>query len=244
MASQPTLGLPWRIERAFDNLDRMLPAVPARERSLPIDEVFASMLPGGALQRGHVVGCTGAAAMTLALTLAARPVATGSWLAVVGVPMVGVESAAELGVPLARLVHVAVDGGPSVWAERVGAAADGFDVVLTRPPAGAERVLRKVRTRLQARGVVLLAVSPSNPSVSCDVEFTTTAIDWIGIGHGSGRLVGRRATVRCGGRRVPRPVERELWLPGPDGRVEPVEPIHLSADEDDHPAVIELGRAG
>ncbi len=221
----------------------MLPAVPARDRRLPVDEAFAPMLPDGALQRGHVVGCVGTAAMTLAIALAARPVATGSWLAVVGVPMLGLEAADELGVPLSRVVHVAVDGGPPVWAERVGAAADGFDVILTRPPAGAERVLRKVRMRLQARGVVLLVVSPSTPSVSCDVEFSTTAVTWAGVGQGSGRLIGRRAMVRCGGRRVPRPVECELWLPSPTGRVEPLEPIGASIGVPDE-VVAELSRAG
>ncbi len=175
------------------------------------------MLPDAGLVRGRVVGCTGPAAMSLALALAARATVTGSWLAVVGVPMLGVEAVAELGVPLSRLVAIDSDGRPATWAERVGAAADGFDLILTRPPAGADRVVRKVRQRLQARGVVLIAVGPSSPGIACDVEFSTTATAWEGVGRGHGSLMGRRATVRVGGRRVPRPVERELWLPGPTG---------------------------
>ena len=86
--------------------------------------------------------------MSLALLLAARATATGSWLAVIGVPMLGVEAVAELGLPLTRLVSIRADGRPTEWAERVGAAADGFDLILTRPPAGAERVVRKIRQRL------------------------------------------------------------------------------------------------
>ena len=197
------------------------------------------MLPDAGLVRGRIVGCTGPAAMSLAVALAARATTTGSWLAAVGVPMLGVEAVAELGVPLTRLVAVESSGGPAAWAERVGAAADGFDLVLTRPPAGAERVVRRIRQRLQARGVVLLAVGPSSPGVSCDVEFTTTAVAWAGLERGHGTLLGRRASVRVGGRRVPRAVERELWLPGPTGGVavvgehpgvdrggvEPVEPV-------------------
>ena len=62
------------------------------------------MLPDAGLVRGRVVGCTGPAAMSLALALAARATVTGSWLAAVGVPMLGVEAVAELGVPLSRLV--------------------------------------------------------------------------------------------------------------------------------------------
>ena len=179
------------------------------------------LLPDAGLQRGRVIGCTGPAAMSMALALASRSVIVGSWLAVVGVPMLGVEAAAEFGIPLSRLVVVDVSGGPSVWAERVAAAADGFDIVMTRPPAGAERVVRQVRTRLQARGVVLIAVGPTSAGVSCDLEFTSTSVEWGGVGQGNGHLIARRVTVRAGGRRMPRPIELDLWLPGSDGRVAP-----------------------
>ncbi len=192
------------------------------------------MLPDAGLVRGRVVGCTGPAAMSLAVALAARATTAGSWLAVVGVPMLGVEAAAELGVPLSRLVAIDADGRPAAWAERVGAAADGFDLIVTRPPSGAERVVRKVRQRLQARGVVLIAVAPSSPGLACDIEFSTTAVEWAGLGDGHGALVGRRATVRLDGRRVPRPVERELWLPGADGRVTEVAGLDRSGDADRH----------
>jgi hypothetical protein len=188
---------------------------PARDRCLPVDEVYASLLPDAGLKRGRVVGCTGPAAMSLA----SRSVVVGSWLAVVGVPMLGVEATGEFGIPLSRLVMVDVDGGPSVWAERVGAAADGFDIVMTRPPPGAEHVIRKIRTRLQARGVVLIAIGRNSPGVSCDIEFATTSVEWGGLGQGHGHLTARRATVRAGGRRIPRPVELDLWLPAPNGQV-------------------------
>jgi hypothetical protein len=177
--------------------------------------------------------------MSLALALSSRTVMAGSWLAVVGVPMLGLEAAAELGVPLSRLVMIGVDSGPKVWAERVAAAADGFDIVLTSPPAGAERVVRMVRNRLQARGVVMLAVGRTSPGVSCDIEFSTTSSMWIGVGDGSGHLIGRKVTVRVGGRRIPMPVERDLWLPGPTGRVEIVEQPESSRSELVQPEVIE-----
>ncbi len=202
--------------------------MPARDRCLPVDEALASLLPDAGLQRGRIVGCTGPAAISLALALVSRAAAVGSWLAVVGVPMLGVEAAAQFGIPLTRLVVVDAPGGPAVWAERVAAAADGFDVVLTRPPAGAERVARKIRTRLQARGVVLVAVGPTSPGVSCDLQLHTTSVVWSGLGQGHGHLIARRATVSAGGRRMPRPVESDLWLPGPDGRVSVVDTGGLS----------------
>ena len=223
----------------------LAPVTPARDRCLPVDEAFAPMLPDAGLMRGRVVGCTGPAAVSLGLALVARAVVTGSWLAVVGVPMLGVEAAEELGVPLSRMVFVDVAGGPTAWAERVAAAADGFDVVMTRPPPGAERVARKVRHRLQARGVVLVALGPSSPGVSCDLEVSTTRVAWAGLGDGCGHLIGRLATVRVGGRRVPRPVEHDLWLPGADGRVVAVVDHARDAERVDERVVEpELSRAG
>jgi hypothetical protein len=192
------------------------------DRVLPVDEVFAPMLPHAGLQRGQVVGCSGAAGWSLAFGLLSRAVAAGSWVAFVGAPMAGVEAAAEFGVPLARVVFVDVAGGPSVWAERVAAAADGFELIVTCPPVGAERVARRVRQRLQARGVVLVALSPSldqPPSLACDLELTASAVGWVGIGQGSGHLMARRVTVRVSGRRVPRQLEREILLPCPNGRM-------------------------
>ncbi len=227
------------------------PVIPARDRCLPVDEVFASMLPDAGLLRGRTIGCAGPAGMSLALALAARAVTAGSWLAVVGVPMLGIDAAIELGVSPSRLVIVDADGGPSVWADRVAAAADGFELILTCPPPGAERIADKVRTRLQARGVVMLVVGSgvgsgvgvgsTSPSVASDLEFTTTAVSWEGLGQGHGYLFGRRATVRAGGRRQPRPIERQLWLPGPHGRVELVEPVE---HERAVAPVIELSRVG
>ena len=196
---------------------------PARDRCLPVDEVFAPLLPDAGLQRGRVIGCSGVAAWSLALGMISRAVSTGSWVAFVGTPTVGLEAASEIGVALDRVVLVDVDGGSSVWAERVAAAADGFELIVTSPPVGAERVARRVRQRLQARGVVLLAVSPRTPSLACDVELSSTAVAWAGIGQGSGYLMARRVTLAVAGRRVPLRRECELLLPCPNGRMRVLE---------------------
>lgn len=193
--------------------------VPARDRCLPVDEVWAPLLPDAGLQRGRVIGCSGVAAWSLALGVISRAVSIGSWVAFVGTPAVGLEAASELGVALARVVLVDVDGGSSVWAERIAAAADGFELIVTSPPVGAERVARRVRQRLQARGAVLLAVSPGTPSLACDVELSSTAVTWAGIGQGSGCLMARRVVLDVAGRRVPRRRRCELLLPCPNGRM-------------------------
>lgn len=212
------------------------------DRVLPVAEVFAPMLPHSGLQRGQVVGCSGAAGWSLGFGLISRPVATGSWVAFVGAPMAGLEAAGELGVSLERVVCVAVDGGPSVWAERVAAAADGFELIVTCPPIGAERVARRVRQRLQARGAVLLALSAPHersPLLACDLELTGSAVAWAGIGQGSGYLMARRVTVRVSGRRVPRPLEREILLPCPNGRLRALDEHHTDEHDIDEPDIDE-----
>lgn len=232
-AAQPVLG---------DVAARLGRPVTARERCLPVPEVFASLLPDGGLVRGRSVGCSGPAAWSLAFALVAEAAAAGSWVVAVGVPGLGIEAAGGLGVPLGRLVVVDVDGGPAVWAERVAAAADGFEVVLTTPPAGAERVARRVRQRVQSNGVVLVAVDPSGPNLGCDVDLATSAARWHGIGEGHGHLMARRVALEVAGRRAPRPVRRELWLPGPDGTVIAAE--HAEHAEPGEAPVVPLGRAG
>ena len=191
---------------------------PAADRSLPVHEPLTPLLPVG-LQRRWIVGCTGSAAMSLALAVAGRAVSEGSWLAAVGVPALGVEAAAELGVPLSRLVAVDAGTGPTTWAERIGAALDGFELILTQAPPGAERMARQIRHRLQAKGAVLLVVSHAAPTVGCDLELTSGEVRWVGLGAGHGHLVARRVSVRAGGRRMPGVARCDLWLPGPDGRL-------------------------
>lgn len=199
---------------------------PVRDRCLPVDDALVGLFPEGGLRRGHTIGCSGPAAVSLAATLVARPVAAGSWVAVVGMPMVGIEAMAGLGVSLERVV--AIDGGGlRDWADRVAAAADGFELVLTRPPAGADRYARRIGQRLQVRGSVLIPVGPTRPGLPCEVELATAAVSWSGLAGsvdgtdrtGAGHLTDRQVTVRATGRRVPRPVEVGLWLPGRDGRV-------------------------
>lgn len=203
-------------------------AVPARDRAIVVDEPVASLLPEGGLRRGHVVGCDGPAAVSLAFATVAGAVRNGAWLAVVGMPWVGPEAIAELGVPMERIVAVRSGSGAAEWAERVAVAADGFEVIVTHPPPGAERVERRLRQRLQARGVVLVVVGRAVDRLACDLVLTADAPVWVGIGSGTGRLAGRTVELRLSGRRVPRPVTAAVWLPAPDGRMRPVpEPANV-----------------
>lgn len=212
-ASEPVLA-DSRLAAHTSTLARLAPAA---DRCLPVDPVLADLLPEGGLRRGHVVACGGPAATSLALAVVAQAAARGAWVAAVGIPALGVEAAAELGVPLERLVLVDAGRTPSEWAERLAAAADGFELLLTAPPPGAERVVRRVRQRLQACGAVLVTIGPA--TIASDVQLTTARCTWEGLGDGYGALIGRHLTVECGGRRVPRPRTADVWLPGPGGGI-------------------------
>jgi hypothetical protein len=218
--------------------------VPGRDRVVPVEPALTSLFPDAGLRRGHVVSCGGVAAWSLACAVAARAVAAGSWLAVVGVDGFGVEAALEHGIAPERVVAVAA-ADVGAWADRLAAAADGFELLLTMPPRGAERSMRKLRQRLQARGSVLITV-PAAPDVGrelrraapfpADVELTTTDASWLGIEVGHGRLLARRVTICVGGRRVPRPVTLDCWLPGPDGCIDVVQ-AGAGARHDEHAVI-------
>ena len=204
---------------------RVAPLTLARDRALPVAEPLAPFFPDGTLVRGRVVGCAGCAATTLALTVAADATTAGSWLAVVGIPSLGVDAAGEAGVVLERLVAIDADpANTAEWAERVAAAIDGFDLVLTRPPARPGQVVSKLRRRVQSRGAVLLLLGERRAFAADQVDMVLETVDaeWDGLGDGHGHLRRRRVVVSATGRRAPRPVERDLWLPGSSGAVESV----------------------
>ena len=195
----------------------------SRSRMLPVVDPLVSLLPDGGLVRGKAVACGGVAAMSLAVSLAVAATASGSWLAVVGVPTFGLEAAEEFGIPLERVVSV--DPGPTQravgesWAELVAATFDGFEVVITKVPQRLNAVLaRRVQARMQAREAVLITLGSPGP-FSVDVELHAGDPHWEGVAAGSGYLRGRRVAVSSSGRRVPRPRRMSLWLPGADGTV-------------------------
>lgn len=188
---------------ALDTLaGQVAPLGLARERTLPVAEPLVELFPEGGLVRGHVLACRGAGATTLAVSLAAQAVADGAWLAVVDLPMLGLDAVSELGVPLERLVRIdAVDS--SRWADVVAAAADGFEVIIARVPGhAAPGPLRKLTARLRQRGVVMIVVGDPG-ALRCDATVAGHAATWSGLGTGWGHLCARELEVEASGRRLP-----------------------------------------
>ncbi|MEO7370966.1 MAG: hypothetical protein ABIZ69_08895, partial [Ilumatobacteraceae bacterium] len=184
----------------------VLTAVAASERTLPVHESLVELLP--ALQRGSTIACSGRAAVSLALALAAAPSQEGAWVGVAGLPELGIRAAADMGLALQRLVMVA---GDPPWVDVLAAMIDGFDVIMVGQGVGrlAGGAVRRLQARAQSRGVVLLTVGV--PALGADLQVKADDDRWGGLGSGHGVATGRRVSVEVGGRRMPRPRRAAMW---------------------------------
>jgi hypothetical protein len=203
---------------------RARPVALAREQVLPVLPALEGLLPDG-LRRGSTVAVGGST--SLALALVAGPAGAGSWVAGIGVSSLGLVAAAELGVPLDRLVLVADPPAPS-WGTIVATLVDAFDVVLVRARRVGASDARRLTARARERGAVLVllgdeaAAWPEAP----DVRLRIADAQWQGLGEGHGHLRSRRVQVEVDGRRgAARPRRAWLWLPAAGGGVEAAEPL-------------------
>jgi len=169
---------------------------PGQAPTLPLADYVADILPTG-LRRGHVVAVEGSTSLVLALV--AQASREGAWMAMVGMPRIGVVAAARRGLDLTRLVLIP---DPSVQAPAVvGACVDGMDVVVVGPrlalsPADRRRLVAHARER----GSVIVSAGPwEGAHVSVVVEGSY----WAGLGAGEGRLRSREVeavvSLRSGG---------------------------------------------
>jgi hypothetical protein len=202
---------------------RARPISDQRSHRLAVDVALADLLPDRSLPRGStvVVRAGGSGATTLALALVAAASAAGSWCVAVGIPDLGGVAAEHLAVDLARLALVPCPG--SRWAATVALLADEIDLVLCRPPGTVTaRVARQLAARLRTRRSVLVVVGPQPWPERCDLELRVGPCRWTGTARGAGHLAGRLATVTAVPHRgAGRTRSTLLWLPGPDGRVQP-----------------------
>ncbi|MEJ2888166.1 hypothetical protein [Actinomycetospora aeridis] len=185
---------------------------------LPVAGPLAGLLPDGGLRRGSAVAVSGSTSLLLALLAEASR--AGSWCAVVGLPDLGIQAAAEAGLDLARTALVPRPGPRP--AAVVAALVDGVDVVVldtalpgVRWPAGDRQ---RLGARIRQRGAVLVPVGAPGTWPGAEVELRAEGSAWAGLGgDGTGRLRSRRARVRCAARGRPGEQEEPLLLPGPSG---------------------------
>ncbi|SRR6266542_2832379 len=201
-------------ERLEDLVQRIRPVTLAGEQLLPVPRALEPLLPDQGLRRGGTVAVEGSVALALALVAGAS--ATGSWVAAVCLPDLGVVAAAEAGIALERLALVPA-ASAATWAAVVAALLDAIDVVLVRPPPRLPvGEARRLAARARERRAVLLPVGDAWP-IPPDLRLAVTASRWEGLGRGYGRLEARRVEVAAAGRGAAvRERRAMLWLPGPD----------------------------
>ncbi len=189
---------------------------------LPVAGPLAGILPDGGLRRGSTVAVCGSTSLLLAVLAEASR--AGSWCALVGLPDLGVQAAAEAGLDLARTALVPRPGPRP--AAVVAALVDGVDVVVLDTTLPGVRWSAGDRQRLGARvrqrGAVLVPVGTPGAWPGAEVELRAEGSAWAGLGgDGAGRLRSRRVRVRCAARGRPGEQEVPVLLPGPAGGCAP-----------------------
>ncbi len=202
---------------------------PVARAPLPVAAPLSSLFVEGGLVRGRTVACSGDAALSAALALSAAATRAGSWLAVVGVPNLGVAAAIEAGVAVERIVLAQPPRASREWITTVAALVEGFDLLVVAPPPSlSEHDARRLQSRILARQSVLVVVglpavsgpgaagglsSDAHSVFSCDLDVHADTVSWSGIERGGSHITQRTVRVRVGGRRCASPREAMVDLP-------------------------------
>ena len=229
------MGLPEEL------INRLAPLTLAADRLLPVPEVLAPLFPWGGIQRGWSVGVSGVGSWSLALSIWAEALGTERWVAVVGVPDLGLAAAAELGVRLDRMVLVETPP-TSQWGTVVAGLLDAFELVAIAPTGqvGA-RDARRLSARAREREAVLFHLDGGRSwPTALDLTLTgrpeqvgpeqvgpeqvgpeQVGLGWSGLGPGHGHLQVRRLGIDATGRRIGRSHSLSVLLPDARGRLAP-----------------------
>jgi hypothetical protein len=194
---------------------------------LPVHPALASLLPGGGLKPGAAYSVSGSSSLLLGLL--AQPSQTGSWCGAVGMPQLGVEAAAALGVDLSRLVLIPEPG--QRWLAVTATVAEVLTVVAVRPRGRVpDGEVARLAARLRDRGAVLLV---DGPWPQAEAVLSVDDVRWQGLGRGHGYLAERTMTVSSASRRWPTPRRTQVLLPAAHGSIgaAPVEDARITPFE-------------
>lgn len=176
---------------------RQMQATRLDEKTLPMPPGMEPLLSEG-LRAGASYSIEGSAAgaVTLALALLAGPSRQGTWCGVLGMPRLGTEAAASLGVDLERLVLVPRPGDR--WVTVAAAMADILGMVVLAPPGRATAAdANRLAARLRQRGSTLLVLGDWPHA---EATLRVDANRWEGLSSGHGRLRTRQLDVQSTGR--------------------------------------------
>lgn len=178
-------------------------------------EPFTAILDGGRLPVGAASVVAGSKSLLLALLAASQH--AGDWLAVVGMPALGLLAAADAGIALDRLIVVPDVAGRG--AETVAALLDGMAYVVAGPATGltaADR--RRLTARARERGSGIVATAEWEHAA---LRLHATP-RWSGVDVGAGYL--KRCELDVDRQARGRPERWTLTLPMP--RLDPFNPAH------------------
>ncbi len=214
-----------RLELVRDSIDLdsvTTAATMAHQRTLPVVESLAAIVPAGKLQRGSTLAVHGVGATSFALALAGQAVRDGSFMAVVAPESFGLAACLDFDIPLRRVVQFVLPDDVANWGQVISAVVEGFDIVVL---ADRHRVkpsqARQLVARNRERGSILLRVGgPAWPDAP-DLRFDVASPDWLGLGAGYGHLRARKVEVQVAGRRYHgRNRTHDIMLPAYGGGVE------------------------
>jgi hypothetical protein len=193
---------------------------------LPVPGELSELLPHG-LRRGSTLAVT--SSVSLLLNLIGTASAKGAWVAMIGMPAMSAEAAAEAGVDLSRLAIISppeAEWTSASWATAVGALLDAVDIVVARPGITGARSsgqstgiadgdARRLTARARNKDAVLVLFGQQAASwPAVELQLSAQHAHWSGIGDGYGRLTARRLTVSATGKgRSAQPRTIDLWLP-------------------------------
>ncbi|MGW8566689.1 hypothetical protein [Isoptericola sp. NPDC055881] len=170
-------------------------------------EPFTAILDGGRLPVGAASVVAGSKSLLLALLAASQH--AGDWLAVVGMPDLGLLAAADAGIALDRLIVVPDVAGRG--AETAAALLDGMAYVVAGPATGltaADR--RRLTARARDRGSGIVATAEWEHAA---LRLHATA-RWSGVDLGAGYL--KRCELDVDRQARGRPERWTLTLPMPE----------------------------
>lgn len=200
-------------------VEKIQPVNLSGQRILPVPEPLEPLFPWGGVQKGTSLSVGGNGDWSLAMAIMAEALGAEGWLAIVGVPDVGLVAASEFGVRLDRIL--VVETPPlHLWPTVVASLLEAVDVVAIAPVGRVgPRDARRLTARAREQGSVLLHLDHGSTwPTAVDLRLEITVDRWHGLGWGHGCLQARRATVTATGRRsAARGSSVEVWLPGRDG---------------------------
>jgi len=182
--------------------------------TVPVASALSPLFPEQGLPVGSVYTLSPSPSLVLALMSAASQ--KGLWCAVIGMPTLGVEAAADFGMSLERLILVPDPG--ERWMAVTSALSEVVPLIAVHPSSRIrEAEIARLSARLRDRGCTLLVDAPWPQS---EGNITLEDPSWSGLGEGWGLLSDRTATITARSRRDPAPHRVRVRLPNQHGEVE------------------------